>query len=73
MNQNTPSPGIIAAQAALDEEHRNRLAAQRSWNEADETSMIRVKKAFTQFENFSERHAGALTMAWAILKTIRGG
>ena len=67
------STGSIQVLARAEEDRKKRLNSQRAWNDADETSLIRVQKAFTKFEKFSERHAGTLTMAWAILKTIRGG
>lgn len=70
---NEPTPAGLAHMARFQAERKKRLQAQRAWNDADETSLIRVQKAFERFEKFSDRHAGALTMAWAILKSIRGG
>ena len=66
------SPGSIQVIVRAEEERKKRLQAQRSWNDADETSLIKVQKAFTRFEKFSDRHAGALTMAWATLESSRG-
>lgn len=54
-----------------DGRYRKRLEEQRTWTDIDETHLIRVQKAFTRFEKISERHAGALTMAWATLESSR--
>ena len=70
---NELSPHSLQMLQKFEKDHQEKLEKQRAWNEADETSLVRVKNAFSRFQKFSDRHAGALTIAWAILKTIRGG
>lgn len=40
----------------------------RTWSHVDEGAFIETKKAFERFKKIDDRHAGALTMAWAILR-----
>lgn len=44
------------------------LESFRTWSQVDESAFIEVKKAFERFKKVDDRHAGALTMAWAILR-----
>lgn len=44
------------------------LESFRTWSQVDESAFIEVKKAFERFQKVDDRHAGALTMAWATLR-----
>ena len=44
------------------------LEGYRTWSQVDEGVFIEVAKAFERFKKIDERHAGALTMAWATLR-----
>ena len=44
------------------------LESFRIWCQFDEATFIEITKAFGRFKEIDERHAGALTMAWAILR-----
>ena len=44
------------------------LESFRTWSQMDEGAFIEITKAFDRFKKIDERHAGALTMAWATLR-----
>lgn len=44
------------------------LGSFRTWSQVDEAAFIEIKKAFERFKKVDDRHAGALTMAWATLR-----
>ena len=55
----------------MTQQHHNEkyLESFRPWSQVDERAFIEIKKAFDRFKKVDDRHAGALTMAWATLRT----